>query len=409
VTCPHCWHSYGPDEIVWVAKHDELRGDPVLGSDDLVRFRPSRFNMACEALDGRGMTCQTLACPQCHLVTPRVCLESRPLFFSIIGSPASGKSYFLGAMTWQLRGVMPRKFSVAFTDADISGNQILNRYEETLFQQSDSDQLVTIEKTELEGELYRQITLKEQTVLLPRPFLFNMRPTGAHPYASESEQESRLLCLYDNAGEHFLPGADTSIAPGTQHVARSRVLMYLYDPTQLPRFCAECRKHSDDPQLSDAATTFRQDTILTEAALRVRQYAGMPATAKLEQPLLVLVAKSDVWSKLIDEDVITDPYVDAPSDGPLSRVDFPRIQRVSAQVRDLLLDLTPEFVAAAEDACADVTYIPVSALGRSPELVSKEPRILGIRPKEIRSRWVTVPMLYAFGKWSTRLIARVKE
>ena len=406
VTCPHCWHSFAVDEVVWIAKHEELRGDPVLGTDAFVRFLPTRFNVACDALDARGVACQMLACPRCHLRIPRVCLEDPPIFFSLIGSPASGKSYFLATMTWQLRRLLPGSFSLAFTDADVGGNRVLNGYEETLFQQSDNSQLVSIRKTELEGELYQQITLKDQTVLLPRPFLFTLRPTGGHPHASEAENRARLLCLYDNAGEHFLPGSDTSSAPGTQHMARSRLLMFLYDPTQLPRFREECLRFSKDPQLQSHARTLRQDTILMEAALRIRQYAGLPAGERLDKPLLVLVSKSDVWKDLIEEDIATDPYIGVePPEGDLSGIDFDRIRRASKQVRELLLRLTPEFVAVAEDAYRHVVYFPVSALGQSPEAMDHDPAALGIRPKDIHPRWVTVPMVYAFGKWSTGLIS----
>ncbi len=34
---------------------------------------------------------------------PAPMMEMEPLFLSILGAPASGKSYFLTAMTWQLR------------------------------------------------------------------------------------------------------------------------------------------------------------------------------------------------------------------------------------------------------------------------------------------------------------------
>ncbi len=37
-------------------------------------------------------------------------LEMEPLFVSILGAPASGKSYFLTAMTWQLRRTLPTPF-----------------------------------------------------------------------------------------------------------------------------------------------------------------------------------------------------------------------------------------------------------------------------------------------------------
>jgi hypothetical protein len=102
ITCPHCWHSFPPEEVLWVSQHPELRDDPKLPGE-LRRFLPSRFNVAGEALDARQYPRHKLACPNCHLSVPRAFLEMDPFFLSILGSPGSGKSYFLTSMTWQLR------------------------------------------------------------------------------------------------------------------------------------------------------------------------------------------------------------------------------------------------------------------------------------------------------------------
>jgi hypothetical protein len=118
VTCPHCWHAFGPDQLLWVSQHADLVGDPVLGPEAQLRFRPSRFNPGCEALDARDMPCQQLACPRCHLLVPRALTEAEPFFVSIVGAPASGKSHFLAAMTWELRRRLPAEFGLGFTDAD---------------------------------------------------------------------------------------------------------------------------------------------------------------------------------------------------------------------------------------------------------------------------------------------------
>jgi hypothetical protein len=68
-----------------------------------------------------------------------------------------------------------------------------------------------------------------------------------------------------------------------------------------------------------------------------------------------------------------------------------------------LQELTPEFVASAEDFSNHVIYIPCSALGRPPE-VQEGSGMLGVRTKDIKPRWVTVPVLYMFAKWATGLI-----
>ena len=221
MTCPHCWHVFPTDDALFVSQHGELMGDPVLGPEGEV-FRPSRFNADGEALDAHDTPCQLLACPRCHLSIARAMTQTAPLFVSIIGAPASGKSHFLASMTWELRRAH-EKFGISFNDADASTNHSLNEYEQTLFLQDDMDRLVSIRKTELQGELYDQIRLGEQVISLPKPFLFTLRPS---PRTSPSPM--RMVCLYDNAGEHFQPGMDTIALPGTQHMAkRARALVHV--------------------------------------------------------------------------------------------------------------------------------------------------------------------------------------
>ena len=409
VTCPHCWHHFPPQEVLWVARHADLMGDPVAGPDAALRFLPSQFNADGAARDPRGMVCQSLACPNCHLVIPRPLIEAEPLFASIVGVSASGKSYFLTAMTWELRRLLTKHFGVSFNDADPLFNRALNHHEETLFLASDPERHVKLDKTDTVGSLmYDQIRVGQQVVSLPRPFLFTMRPSGRHPNADSGTQSARVVCVYDNAGEHFSPGEDTATSPVTQHLGCSRVLMFLYDPTQDPRFRARFRGLSADPQLGEHAPTRRQETILIETATRIRQYAGLPSTQPIKRPLLVVVPKADVWGKLIDLDLSTEPIIpDSVAQGKLGGVDLNRIDAVSARVREMLLETAPEFVSTAEEFCSKVVYIPISALGSSPEVVPGREG-LWIRPSQIRPRWVTVPFLYMFARWSHDVIGGVR-
>lgn len=407
MTCPHCWHMFEPHDVLWVAQHAELVGDPVLGPEAAARFLPSRFNAAGEALDGRDMPCQILACPKCHLIIPQALVETPPMFVSMIGAPASGKSHLLASMTWQLRRVLRERFSIVFNDADALSNLSIHRYEETLFVSADADRLVSIRKTELQGELYDQIRLGQQIVSLPRPFLFTLRPqpkpepkSSPNGNSTVADDRLRVMCLYDNAGEHFQPGMDSASAPGTQHMARSRALIFLFDPTQHPGFREHCRSFSTDPQLYGAARTLRQETILTEAASRVRRYTGLSPQRKHDRPLLVVVSKADIWGKLLDANLETEPLLPDPAypGTNLALVDLARMNTISAAVRALLLKFTPEVVAAAEDFCKTIVYIPSSALGRGPEL-QQETGMLGIRPRDIRPRWAAASMLYFLAKW----------
>jgi hypothetical protein len=408
VTCPHCWNQFPPRRILWVSQHSDLIGDPVLGPEKPRRFLPSRYTPGGDAIDLRGTTCQSLACPRCHLHIPRALLEMEPLLASIVGGPKSGKSYFLSAMTWELRKRSAADFALVFNDADTVSNQLLNENEATLFLSDDPDQPVAISKTELEGDLYDQVVLDGRVVNFPRPFLFNLRPAGHHPNAAQSLKIGRLLCMYDNAGEHFQPGMDGNAAAATQHLAKSKILMFLFDPTQDPRFRTQCRSLSQDPQLVSARGTQRQETLLIEAGLRIRRFAGLAPNIKHDAPLLIVVSKSDVWAPLIDEEIHSDPTVASPGTKGIKPLDIPRIERVSAKLRELLMQWTPEVVTAAEDFSKYVVYIPVSSLGCSPELApigDGSTSGLFVKPKNIAPRWVTVPILYAFAKWTTGLVA----
>ncbi len=270
VTCPHCWERFPPDQVLWITEHVDLLGDPLLGPEQQQRFLPSRFTIEGDAIDSKGMTCRSLACPRCHLPVPRSMLEMEPLFLSILGGPASGKSYFLTSMTWQLRKLLPLEFSVAFTDADPAANRVLNECEESLFLNPRESEMTPlgnlIRKTELQGELYDTVGYGQQRVSYPRPFLFTMQPQARHMSADKAEASSRMLCLYDNAGEHFQPGQDTTSSPVTRHLAHSRAILFLFDPTQDKRFRAVCRSKDIGPAGTRDNRLSRQETLLNESA-----------------------------------------------------------------------------------------------------------------------------------------------
>jgi hypothetical protein len=406
VTCPHCWHEFRPEQILWVAQHEDLMGDTVL-KEEPQRFLPTRFTLDGQAIDARGMICHSLACPACHLVLPRVLLENEVTFISIIGSAGSGKSNFLAAMTWELRQRLAREFSIIFADGDKEANWILNRYEETLFLPEDADRPVVLDKTRTQGDLYRSVYINGQEMQLPKPFLFSLHPGATHPRAARRARLGRIVCLYDNAGEHYNVGQDTALTPVTRHLSRSKVLMFLLDPTQDPRFRAKCKSISQDPQILEPLQTIRQETILSEAAIRFRRHASLSAYQKCDRPLIVMVGKSDIWASLLpDEDLTIEPIMRDTGEAHLAVLDLDRIERISRKVRALLMTLTPEVVSTAEDFASEVVYMPVSALGHSPE---KYPDLTGllIKPRDVHPHWVTIPLLYSYARWAHGLIAGV--
>ena len=94
------------------------------------RFLPTQCDISGQAIDVKGETCLELACPRCHLSLPRDVWELPLAFFSIWGSPSSGKSYFLSASLWQLRTILGQKFGISFEDADPIANHKLHEYED---------------------------------------------------------------------------------------------------------------------------------------------------------------------------------------------------------------------------------------------------------------------------------------
>ena len=256
-TCPHCWTVFPFEDVLYVARHPELLGDPMLGQDVPSRFKPTRFTAEGQAVDPGGYACLEMACPSCHLEVPKSISEFRSLFFSIIGMAQSGKSFFLTTLAWELRRILSSHFAMSFTDLETSLNEKLHLYEETLFFPKDPEEYVTLPKTEQQGELYNRLDFDGVETLLPRPFLFTLKPQPHHPEAANAEAISRTVILYDNAGEHFNPNQDTATQPGTMHMARSECLFFVFDPTQDPRF-RTLLSSKKDPQVEPGWHTRRQ-------------------------------------------------------------------------------------------------------------------------------------------------------
>lgn len=409
ITCPHCWHVFQPADTLWISEHPDLLGDRLLGPHVPQRFLPNRFTPQGNALDSRGMPTSRLACPHCHLEIPRGIFHLRPVFFSVLGAPASGKSYFLTTMIWRLRKLLPEKFGLALTDLDAIHNQRLQEYENTLFLNRDGQTPVELPKTETTGDLYNVVMLGGAPVQYLKPFLFSIQPVGKHPRAKLGLHGGRALVVYDNAGESFLPGADSARSPVTRHLALSAAWFFVFDPTQDLRFRREVSRISDDPQvrmdLSRPAreVPYRQDVILREAWERVlRHHEG--ALRKGMPPLVVIVAKADCWGPMLPCWPLPEPY--RMTAKGVAGVSIERIVEVSHAVRALMEQHVPEIVVAAETLTRDVVYIPVSSTGCSPE-TNERGEIVGFLPSKIQPIWVETPLLYTLVRWMPGLVGRL--
>ena len=408
VSCPRCWHKFAPEDTLWVAEHPDLLGDSRLGPTAAKRFLPTRFSVEGDAIDELGQRTTRMACPNCHLEVPRSLYQLRNIFFSILGAPACGKSYFLTSMAWRLRQTLPKRFAVAMNDADASGNAKLHEYEQMQFLNPNPNALVAIEKTEEQGELYDAVKMGSHTTLLPRPFMFTLQPMPDHPLFTNVRDVSRVISLYDNAGESFLPGADQTTTPVTRHLAISKCLFFCFDPTQDPRFRRACEDFAEDPQIKirpkrfEREASVRQDTILSEAIHRVRRHAGLREDELHQRPLIIVVTKWDAWKKLLPEIDQSEPY--KLIDGQVVQsIDIEKIRKVSNLIKDLLTELSPELVVAGQGFAKEIYFIPVSATGHGPEM-DAESGALRIRPRDINPCWVEVPLMLALHRWTHGLV-----
>lgn len=406
VTCPNCWRDLDPADLLWVSSHPDLRGDAFLGEDELKRFLPSRFDAEGFALDAKGQRCHLLACPHCHLTVPRILSEVKPLVMSVIGAPSTGKSYFLASTIWQIRQKLSH-FNVRFTDADPVVNKIVSGYEKRLFLADRPNEIIEIAKTQEDGDLYAPVNYGDRLERYARPFVYSLQPTRSHVQVQAghtSDKLARALCLYDNAGEHFLPDQDSSLGPATDHLARSEALVFVFDPTNHPRFRVACREFSSDPLLENPRI-HRQDEVLLEAAKRIRQKANLSSQAKIERPLIVAINKYDVWSKLLPNVDLTRMFPYEKHKGAVC-LNIKLIEAIAERVRQMLYKHAPEFVSACDSICEDIAFIPMSPQGCSPE-PGMEGK-LGVRPESLNPIWAEVPLLYAIAKSRSGLIPTVR-
>ena len=405
VTCPHCWDNFPPYDIRWIAHHPDLDDDTKVSGGQR-RFLPTMYDVHGNALDPHGEVCTELACPRCHLTIPRDLVELPTTFFSILGAPSSGKSYYLTAALYRLRTTLAQHFAVSFEDSDPLANAKVHEYEETLFLNSDESDLVALPKTEMDGELYASIEMEPgRVVTLPQPFTFRMRLLPQHRGYVQIKKNGRVFCLYDNAGEHFLPNASTANSPGTQHLSVSKSLLFVFDPTQ-HHVVRRKLKGAADPQVSSQARSTRQDQILTEAARRIRNERGLAPDERDKRPLIVVLTKYDAWTSLVNNTQLKKKWALQKDAQGLVRLNVPQIRQLSGQFRKVMEKYCPEVVAAADAFSEDVTFIPCSALGCSPTQL--DDGRLAVNPRDVSPVWAEVPLLYALHRSIPGFIASTK-
>ena len=351
--CPVCWTRFDAGDALSIAVHEDLRGDPILGSDARLRFQPTRFNDQGLALDPMGLACTDIACPHCRRQLPPGYLDRPHRIISLIGAPSAGKSYYLAVLTRTLQDRLPEDFRLAFKDGDPSGNMLLNQMRNTLFSAATPEEAL-LGKTALEGATYEKLPRLGRMVSLPRPFIYSISRPG-------QQRSETSVILYDNAGEHFEPGIDIHDSPGAMHVATSSGLIFLFDPTANVRFKSKLIG-VEDPQLALKGRIDQQDSILSEMETRMKRVLGLAQDERIKTPLAFVVGKCDTWASLLSS-----PLEAVIKDGGL---DLAAVRRNSDRVREVLVALCPGLVASAESLAEQICYFAATSFGHTPVMIA---------------------------------------
>ncbi len=386
VTCPLCWIKFDVGDAMSIASHESLRGDPVLGDDQMLRFLPTTFNDDGVALDAAGMPSPDIACPHCRRKLPPNYLELDQKIMSIVGAPSSGKSYYLSVLIRELQNSLYSNFSIVMKDLDPSGNMLLTQMKNRLFSARTPEEAI-LAKTALEGAMYERYPRFGKVVALPRPMTYSLSKDGT---------ASTSMIFYDNAGEHFEPGLDIEESPGAMHVASSSAIFFLFDPASNYGF-KNLLKDYPDPQLDIAGRIDQQDTILSEMEVRIKRILSIDASKRIDTPLAIIIGKSDMWRHLLAGE-IKNPI----SGGAL---DLDIVESNSEILKSLMLRIDPAIVAQAQTISTNVKYFELSALGHSPQML-KEGKCVGMIapiPSKIAPHAVEIPTIWALSQ-TTNLI-----
>ena len=399
-TCPHCWQHFDRGDVMWVAKHPSLR-DPDLGDEFPLRFFPTSFDAVGRAIDGMGLRCTDMACPNCKSRLPPQFLDLPSHIFSVVGAPSAGKSYFLTSMVNQLEEILPSRFGLSFQDGDASGNALLSNMLARLFSYSRNPAEIALDKTVPGGEMFRSWERDGRSVKLPKPFTYLVAPFREEDGAVQPLH----LIFYDNAGEQFEPaerseGSESSDEDATRHLASSDVIFFLYDPATNVKFRRKITG-KNDPQISDDQflKLNRQDNIIAEMRIRIKSELFLDAREKLSSPLAMLVGKCDLWA-----DLLGSPLVDPISAKGLS---LEAVARNSDLIRAFLLETSPAIVGNAEAISTEVVYFPVSPIGHSPQpfiVPGGQAERIGPVPGQVAPRFVEVPVIWTLARLYPDLI-----
>ncbi len=389
VKCPHCWGNFfSKSQSLFISSTGEFVSPEHVADWDA-------------PLDPSGRPMQTgRACPHCKIKVSTRLLETNSLFISIVGTPSSGKTYFLASMYHTAKQQLASVFRQGISFPGVSG-ELISRYFEKLTGDGAVGELVDLPKTQEGGfELYTEVTSGSVKLQYPKPFTMRITdPVRKDPLA---------IVTYDNAGESYLKASNLdATTKSIDHLEHCNLIIVVIDPVQIPKLAAELVSRGvGDPQL-DSRTGQGQDQVLNSVLDRTVGLRGANESNLLDTPVCVVVQKWDMLEKagIVPNFVRADPSTGKQTslldESPLnvdpdtgeSYFDEEEMRAISLLVRETISNYEPNIVNTLNSSFNTVRYFACSALGSSPERNPKTGK-LGFRPQNIKPFRITDPLLW---------------
>lgn len=256
-------------------------------------------------------------------------IESRKAFIPIFGGPSVGKSAYLFATVQQLAVEAPRLgFSPFFVDSHSEG-----------------------EFDRARQQLAQGRPPAKTLAALPRAFNLELR---------RESQDSRVLYLYDPAGEAFNETEGMILHRYQSYLSG---LIFLLDPFTIPAVQAEYEDRL--PSVRDALkpSLLPVEDAFARILISLEEHFELGKTARLKVPIALVINKVDAFDL---EDRVGERAVQkritalaAPTDLAAARDALLREQLIRWDLGDLVQQL--------ETRCTKVRYFTCSSLGRMPD------------------------------------------
>lgn len=366
VLCPFCFEKIDLNKTDYLCSSSSCVDAGTVNRHIIKRPKADRHGF-CNC-DQCGKTTSTVICSndKCQAILPHTIRESETKIISIVGAAGSGKSYFVATLLRQIieNGLFARINGAAarFCPGN-SREQYETRY------QANMNNRMPLAATKHVNDL-----IKDNPPILAQLTYTNSR----------KKQINHTYSFFDAAGESFHKADD--LAAITPYIAHSEAIIIILDPRQIPKVNAAVTTAM--PKLPPVTSVTYTD-IINNVTDVIRNSLRLRANKQIDIPLCVAFSK---WDLLMNTpDLLSDDLlVSQPSQIAATGFDINLINTSSAEIRSLLNDWEPNFVASVESAFKTVCYFGFSAWGPA----SKD----GLDVPAIASFRVEDPMLWIMNR-----------